>query len=82
MVSEKEKLLLILILLRPIAATGLSITAQTYPITVGAGGTAAPGGSNTAHRGGQGGSSTFATITSSCSNLSNFNSKSEIPSPG
>ena len=42
---------------------GVTISAQTYPITVGAGGTGTPG-SATSGTGNAGGSSTFSTITS------------------
>jgi len=52
----------------PIAATsGLTVTAQAYPISVGgggAGGTGQPNTSNPGQRGANGGVSTFSTITS------------------
>ena len=46
----------------PLSAPGLSVSAQAYPITVGAGGTA--GSSPTGWRGNNGSNSTFDTITS------------------
>jgi len=45
------------------APAGITISAQTYPITVGAGGNGEPGPTNQG-AGSKGGSSTFATITS------------------
>ena len=51
----------------PLAATtGITVTATTYPITVGAGGAGAPGGTPNAPigRGVQGSNSVFSTITS------------------
>jgi len=44
------------------AGAGLPVSAQTYPITVGSGGTAGP--SSSPFEGGQGGNSIFSTITS------------------
>jgi len=43
---------------------GLTVSAQGYPITVGAGGAAAPAGPSAPHRGSSGNPSTFSTITS------------------
>ena len=50
---------------KPLAAPAeLSITAQTYPVTVGAGGSGGPGPSNNPGQAGQGSNSIFGTITS------------------
>jgi hypothetical protein len=48
----------------PLVTTGLTVTAQSYPITIGAGGTAAAATPTTGSRGTSGGTSTFSTITS------------------
>jgi len=48
----------------PLVTTGLTVTAQGYPITIGAGGTAAAATPTTGSRGTSGGTSTFSTITS------------------
>ena len=47
-----------------VAPAGLPVSAQTYPITVGAGGTGTPGPTGTATPGGDGSNSVFSTITS------------------
>ena len=48
----------------PLGATGLSVTAQTYPISVGAGGRAGSNSPSPGYDGGTGTNSIFSTITS------------------
>ena len=48
----------------PLGATGLSVTAQTYPISVGAGGRAGSNSPSPGYDGGTGANSIFSTITS------------------
>jgi len=55
----------------PLAGSGLSVSAATFPITVGAGGTA---GGSSPSIGGSGGNSIFSSITSTGGGGANFNS--------
>ncbi len=48
----------------PLVTTGLTVTAASFPITVGAGGTSASATPSSGSRGTSGGTSTFSTITS------------------